>query len=120
MTNTSVLYRANGALQLPLTSIVENFKAGKVRNVMMLRDSSDPEIRSNPPEMKTARKWKAEEEADSAISVLKHRDIVCSVQTDRKGIRSDPFKPFSFMTTKERRDAISHGALYNIYNNIYI
>ena len=84
MTNTSALYRANEALQLPLTSIVENFKVRKVRTVMMLRDSSDPEIRSNPPEVKTARKWKAEE-ADSAISVLNHRDIVGSVQTDRNG-----------------------------------
>ena len=107
MTNTSALYRANGALQLPLTSIVESFKAGKVRTVMMLRDSSDPEIRNNPPEVKTAKKWNAEEETDSAISVLKHRDIVGSVQTDRKGIGSDPFKPFSSMTKKERRIAIS-------------
>lgn len=55
---------------------------------MMLHDSNDPEIRSNPPEIRTARKWKAEDEVDSAISILKHRDIVGSVQTDRKGIRS--------------------------------
>ena len=107
VTNTSALYRTSGALQLPLTSITKIYKAGKVRTVMMLRDSSDPEIRSNPPEVKTAKKWKAEDEVDNAISVLKHRDIVGSVQTDRKGIGSDPFKPFSAMTSKERRVAIS-------------
>ena len=107
VTNTSALYRANGALQLPLTSIIEIYKAGKVRTVMMLRDSNDPEIRSNPPEIRTARKWKAEDEVDSAISILKHRDIVGSVQTDRKGIGSDPFKPFAAMSCKERRAAVS-------------
>ena len=74
---------------------------------MMLRDSNDPEIRSNPPEIRTARKWKAEDEVDSAISILKHRDLVGSVQTDRKGIGSEPFKPYAAMSCKERRAAVS-------------
>ena len=39
--NTSSLYRRKGALQLPLISIVEINKAGKVRTVMMLRESRD-------------------------------------------------------------------------------
>ena len=39
--NTSSLYRQKGALQLPLSSIVEIYKAGKVRTVMMLRESRD-------------------------------------------------------------------------------
>ena len=107
VTNNSALYRSKGALQLPLTSIVEIYKAGKVRTVMMLRDSSDPVIRNNPPDVKTARKWKAEEETDLLISTLKHRDIVGAVQTNRKGIGSDPFKPFSSMTRKERREAVT-------------
>ena len=49
MTNTSALYRKKGSLQLPLTAITEIYKAGKVRTVMMLRESADTEIRSNPP-----------------------------------------------------------------------
>ena len=106
MTNTSALYRSNGALQLPLTSIVEIYKAGKVRTVMMLRDSKDPEIRNNPPDVITSKKWKAEEETDLIIADLKHRDIVGAVQSDRKGVGSDPFKPFSSMNEKERRGAV--------------
>ena len=47
--NTSSLYRQKGALQLPLTSIVEIYKAGKVRTVMMLRESRDQEISDRPP-----------------------------------------------------------------------
>ncbi len=54
-------------MQLPVTSIVEIYKAGKVRTVMMLRESDDPEIRDNPPNVNTAKKWKAEEETDLAI-----------------------------------------------------
>ena len=107
VTNNSALYRAKGALQLPLTSIVEIYKAGKVRTVMMLRESDDPMIRDNPPDVNTAKKWKAEDETDSIISVLKHRDIIGSVQSDRKGLGSDPFKPFSAMTKRERRAAVS-------------
>ena len=107
ITNNSALYRSKGALQLPLTSIVEIFKAGKVRTVMMLRDSRDPEIRNNPPDVVTARKWIAEEETDNIISDLKHRDIIGAVQTDQRGIGSDPFKPFSSMNTRERRLAAS-------------
>ena len=94
-------------MQLPLTSIVEIYKGGKVRAVMMLRDSSNPKIRESLPDVITARKWKAEEETDRLLSTLKHRDIVGAIQTDRRGIDADPFKPFSTMTRKERRDAVS-------------
>ena len=48
MINTTSLYRKKGALQLPLTSIAETYKTGKVRTVMILRDSRDPEIKKQP------------------------------------------------------------------------
>ena len=34
---------------------------------MMLRESRDGEVRCNPPEVQTARKWKAEEETNKII-----------------------------------------------------
>ena len=105
VTNTSALYRKNGALQLPLTSIVEVYKAGKVRTVMMLRESKDEEVRSNPPDVRTARKWKAEEETDNIVSALEHRDIVGAGQCDKKGIGYNPFKPFTQMKPQDRRKA---------------
>ena len=106
-TNNSALYRSKVALQLPITSIVEIYKAGKVRTVMMLRDSKDHEIRNNPPDVITSMKWKAEDETDSIIADLKQQDIVGAVQNDRKGLGSDPMKPFSTMNQKERRIAVS-------------
>ena len=57
MLNTSALYRQTGALQLPLTSITEVYKAGKIRTVMMLRETNDPGIRDDPPDVKTGKKW---------------------------------------------------------------
>ena len=42
--NSSAPYRQKGALQLPLTFIVEIYKAGKIRTVMMLSESGDPKI----------------------------------------------------------------------------
>ena len=101
------MYRKDGALQLPLTSVVEIYKAGKVRTVMMLRESSDGEVRSNPPEVQTARKWKAEEETNKIITALEHRDVVGAVQDDRKGLGYNPFKPFCQMEPRERRDAVT-------------
>ena len=89
---------------MPLTAITEVYKTGKVRTVLMLRESKDPEISIDPPTVKTARKWKAEDEVDDIISSLKHRDIVGAVQSGRAGLGCNPFKPFSAMNKRERRE----------------
>ena len=43
---------------------------------MMLKESRDTAIHDNPPEVKTVKKWRAEEEVEQEISGLEHRDIV--------------------------------------------
>ena len=103
--NTSALYRQNGALQLPLTSITEIYKVGKIRTVMMLRESNDPEIRDDPPGVKTGKLWKAETETDMIITALEHRDMVGAAQSDQKGLGSGDFRPFKVMSRKYRRGA---------------
>ena len=108
MINTSALYRKTGSLQLPVTAVTEIFKAGKVRTIMMLRESKDHEIRCNPPHVKTARKWNAEEETDKIISALEHGDIVGSTQSGREGLGCRAFKPFAAMNRRERREAASN------------
>ena len=73
--NNTALYGKGTPLELPITSIVEEYKAGKVRTVMMLRYSKDQAIREDPPEVRTGSRWVAEEEVDKAEVALKHRDI---------------------------------------------
>ena len=105
MLNTQSLYRRSGALQLPITSIVEVYKSGKVRTVMMLRESKDSEVRDNPPDVRTGRKWKAEAATDEIVSILEHRDIIGSTQADRMGLGNGDFRPFKQMSQRERRMA---------------
>ncbi|GAB1598174.1 hypothetical protein Ahia01_000094300 [Argonauta hians] len=106
--NSAALYRKKGSLQLPLTSLVGIYKKGKVRTVMMLRESRDELVKKDPPCVKSARKWKAEKEVDSILSELKHRDMVGAAQKDRRGLGfgSDSFKPFFKMSTQERRRVV--------------
>jgi hypothetical protein len=104
--NNTVLYGRGLPLELPVTSLVEEYKAGKVRTVMMLRYSKDQGIREDPPEVRIGRKLSAEHEVDRAEIALKHRNILGAVQTGRLGLDVNSFKPFSTSTDKERRDAV--------------
>ena len=105
--NSSALYRQRGALQLPLTSVVEVYKAGKIRTVMMLREAKDQKIREQPPRVRTARKWNAESSTDEIISSLEHKDVVGAVQTDRLGLGNGDFRPFKKMSSRDRRSAVA-------------
>ena len=62
-------------MELPVTSLVDEYKAGKVRTVMMLRYSKDLWIREDPPEVRSGRKWSAEHEVDRAEIAVRHSDI---------------------------------------------
>ena len=73
MVNNTAFYEKGFQLELPITSIVEEYKAGKVNTVMQLRYSNDPVIRLNPPEVKTGKNGKAKDEADRAEEVLRHK-----------------------------------------------
>ena len=69
-------YGHNTKLQLPLSSLIEEFKVTKARLYMMLRDSEDQVIRDTLLEVKTGMKWSAREEVEAMKSRLQHKDIV--------------------------------------------
>ena len=104
--NNSAIYGKNGQLQLPFASIVEEYKAAKVRTVMTLRYSNDPAIQEDPPDVRTGRKWNAEETTSRAIESLHHADIVGSAQDTRQGLGMNKFKPFCHSSKKEQREAV--------------
>ena len=106
MTASAALYRNNGVLELPTASLVEQVKCGKVRTVLMLRDSHDQIINSDPPRLNTLMQWSAEEATDKAITALHHRDIVGSVCSNSRGLGFGTFTPSYNMCTQERRKAV--------------
>ena len=66
----------SGNIQLPISSLVEEFKIGKVRLHMMMKDSADEIIRKAYPEIKSGIKWsavKAAQEAECSLQIRHHR-----------------------------------------------
>ena len=106
MTSCAAIYSNKGPLDLPIPSIVESYKCGKVRTVMMLRYSNDAVVRAAPPDIKTDRKWEATEETDRHISALQNCDIVGATQPSTEGLGLRRFRPFSSLNSKKRRDAV--------------
>ena len=79
------LYGKTNKLQLPLSSLVEEFKVAKSRVVPTLRDSPDKLIRDGGIQTRTSRKWSATEAVKQAEKTLKHKDIVGVTVSDIKG-----------------------------------
>ena len=82
---SSVGLYSDGALSLPISSVVEEFKCAKVRLEMSLTDSRDPVVRGAPPTLATGRKWTPATAVLQAKSALLHRDVVGHVQQGRGG-----------------------------------
>ena len=99
--NNAALYGKGIPLELPITSIMEEYTAGKVRTEMMLRYSKDQTIRDDPPDVRTGKRWQAEVKVDRAEEALKHKDIVGAVQTRRKGFGLLYFKPYGMSSEEE-------------------
>ena len=72
----------------------------------MLRESSDADIQDSAPDVKTVKKWSAEDDTDDINATLEHRDIVGATESGRGGIGRKQFKN-SMMTRRERIAAAS-------------
>ena len=72
------LYSRTAKLQLPFTSLVEEFKVSKSRLVMTLKECRDYKVR-------TGRKWSASKTVSEAERRLRHKDIVGTVAVGRQG-----------------------------------
>ena len=86
MLSDTALYSRSCKLWLPLTSLVEEFKVGKVRLVMMMRESKDDVVRQVAPEIRTGRKWKAEAAASEAVAQARWKEVRGCVTTGRLGL----------------------------------
>ncbi|XP_060083178.1 uncharacterized protein LOC132562453 [Ylistrum balloti] len=104
---TSVgLYSTTGKLQLPLSSLVEEFKVAKVRLVMTVRDSKDEKIRNAGIETRTGRKWSASIAVQEAESRLRHSDIVGTTCIGKQGLGSTRVERWGTADTAGRRKMV--------------
>lgn len=55
------LYSTGSKFQMPVTSVIEEYKATKTSQAMMVQDSKDRRVRQAVIEVRTGRKWSAYE-----------------------------------------------------------
>ncbi|XP_035658193.1 uncharacterized protein LOC118403564 [Branchiostoma floridae] len=83
---SSVALYGKNKLNLPFSSIAEDFKLEKVRLMLELKGSQDPSVRAAFNQgINTGKKWNATSSISQAISRQQHKDLVGSVQVGRTG-----------------------------------
>ena len=100
------LYGHNNKLQLPFKSLEEEFKVTKSREVVQYRDSSDPKVANAGIEVRTGRKWRAENAVQAAEERLRHKKVVGVVTRGRAGLGSFPIPQTNTTKGKEGRHLI--------------
>ena len=105
-TNIS-FYGHSTKLKLPLSALTEEFKVKKAHMFSTLRDSSDQFVKGTVPDIRTGRKWNAQQEVEDMESRLRHKDMVGPTQTNRAGLGMNPTQYFFKATTKMKRKMVS-------------
>ncbi|XP_063050108.1 uncharacterized protein LOC134444859 [Engraulis encrasicolus] len=100
------LYGRNNKLELPFSSLTEEFMVTRAREVLLYRDSRDIKVSSAGIEVRTGRKWCAQEAVNQAESRLRHSELVGTVASGRAGLGSNPRPSYNKAKGKERRQLI--------------
>ncbi|KAK0156143.1 hypothetical protein N1851_000566 [Merluccius polli] len=104
---SSIGLYGKGMLDLPISSLSEEYKCAKVRLEMMLVDSSDPVVAQAAPILATGRKWTPRTATEQAKAALRQRDIVGQVQEGRGGLGLGASTPtWSKATPSQRRKLV--------------
>jgi Reverse transcriptase (RNA-dependent DNA polymerase) len=80
------LYNKSMCLQLPFTSLAEEYKVGKVRLHLMLSTSADRVTRMVEPELGTGKIWSVVEAVKDAESRVRFEGIKGNVQIGKSGL----------------------------------
>lgn len=97
---TNISLYGKGVIELPITSLTEEYKCSKVKLQMNLKDSRDQTISNAVPPLLTGRKW-------TPSAALRHSDIVGHVQLGRGGFGLTASKPtWRKASTSERRKMV--------------
>ena len=80
------LYSTSSKLQLPLKSVMDEYKTTKARQTMVIRNNKDPFVREAGISLRSGRKWNVDKAVDEAQARLQHKDIVGTISQGRLGI----------------------------------
>ena len=92
---TNALYASSFKLTLPVTSLIEEYKACKVRTQAMLQYSRDGAVRNLSPNLDTGKKWDAPAVTDALHERLAMKDIIGATTQGRAGLGVHSFRRFA-------------------------
>ena len=102
----AALYGNSNALRLPCSSLVEEFKITKARELLQYTESEDPKVAAAGIQIRSGRKWSARRELQVAEESLRHKDILGSIAKGRAGLGFFPSTHTISAKGKERRHLI--------------
>ena len=100
------LYGKTNQLQLPLSSLSEEFKVAKARMVVTLKQSKDKSIQRAGIETCTGRKWSASSAVERAESQLQLKDNIGTTAIGRQGLGTSKTTRWSTANDAEKRAMI--------------
>ncbi|XP_061896860.1 uncharacterized protein LOC133645950 [Entelurus aequoreus] len=103
---STALYGKTNKLQLPFSSLDEEFRVSRTREALLYRDSKDFKVASAGIVVRTGRKWRAQESLEVAESRLRHRALVGMVATGRAGLGAFPQPHYEKARGKDKRQLV--------------
>ena len=103
---SAALYSRRNKLQLPFSSLEEEFRVSRTREALLYRDSSDTRVASAGIVVRTGRKFRAQEGLEQAESRLRHKALVGTLAIGRAGLGAIPQPRYDRAQGKERRDLV--------------
>ena len=100
------MYAKTSRLRLPFSSLTEEFRVTKARNMVTFQESTDPCIRGAEIEVDAGRKANTKEEVREAKLRLKQQEIIGITNKGREGLGMRKSEHFSQSSNKTRRDLI--------------
>ncbi|KAJ8002289.1 hypothetical protein DPEC_G00178340 [Dallia pectoralis] len=94
----------NNKLKLPISSLNEEFKVSRAREVLLYRESRDLKVSQAGIEVRTGRR--AAEEVEVAESRLRNRELVGAVAHGRAGLGSSTTSRYNKAQGKDRRSLV--------------
>ena len=104
--SNSCLFSKTSKLKLPFTSLTEEFRTIKARNLVTFQHSSDPCIREAEINVDKGRKVNTAIEIEDAKSRLRMQEITGVPNIGREGLGIRTSKLYSKCSSKDKRDLI--------------